>query len=60
MDTSASDHLDDGESFGGGGGGGGGRRWGLGIQSFFTNLLLSFVVVMLEMLAKRNTHILSS
>ena len=43
-----------------GGGGGGGRRWGLGIQSFFTNLLLSFVVVMLEMLAKRNTHILSS
>ena len=41
-------------------GGGGGRRWGLGIQSFFTNLLLSFVVVMLEMLAKRNTHILSS
>ena len=32
----------------------------VGIPSFFTNLLLSFVVLMLEMLAKRNTHILSS
>ena len=41
-------------------GGGGGMKVGVGLPSFFTNLLLSFVVLMLEMLAKRNTHILSS
>ena len=41
-------------------GGGGVMKVGVGIPSFFTNLLLSFVVLMLEMLAKRNTHILSS
>ena len=57
-----SDYLDDGESFGGVGGGVGGEgiEVGVVIPSFFTNLLLSFVVIMSVMLAKRNTHILSS